>query len=317
MALPLGAASLYTNSTRTSITDWLNDGAWGTSGTAGVNYLPGATVSDAPVIGRYAAETITLSGNANAGTGSIGTVNVAPSNGYASTLQLLTGAYLETTASVHIGPSSAAGTLDISGGQLRVNTAGTGYLDIGIASGGSSASKLILSGDADVQIGGRLIAGNATGETATVEVVGSNVSFYAGVSGGSTIELRATSLLKFIADAAGVSTLNTTGGLDIKAGATLSLDLSAYTGGTQTFVLLNGGANAASATSYFTTDTLDAIVAAATYDTSAYSLALAYDASAYDLKLTVTAVPEPAQTAAILGLLTLSIFARKRRKFRN
>jgi hypothetical protein len=198
------------------------------------------------------------------------------------------------------------GTVVINGGTL--NAAG-----INLAPGNANT----FTGTLTVQNGGTLTTtasllagydGTSGGQTAVFNVIGSSNTVTL-----NSFSLRNTGSLRFIADAAGVSTVNVTTLANLSFDNNqLFIDGAAYTGGPATWTLLSSGSG-----SLFGSIASRAVVTG--FNTSLYLTELVVnetvinDITRYDLQLNISAIPEPSTWAAILGGLVLTVAIVRRR----
>ncbi|MDR1788756.1 MAG: PEP-CTERM sorting domain-containing protein, partial [Opitutaceae bacterium] len=232
----------------------------------------------------------------------------------------------------NIGSSSGAtyagnGILNINGGSVQLTASGNSLTlgntvfdatfrtkgTLNLLAGSLVSAKTLLvgeAGDGIVTVSGGtgtinndIRLANATGSTGSITLNGGSLSATGNISAGAgaaTItfnggSLSANALLFTIADATFTSSLNITGSV---ANLTLSngiiVDLSAYTGAGATFDLLT-----------YTDAALESVNVTFDLGTTPFAAAAQWDAG--KLSVVLTAVPEPATTALLLGLAALGL----------
>ena len=126
-------------------------------------------------------------------------------------------------------------------------------------------------------------------------IIGSAASFSA-----TSLSVSDTGTLNFTFDSLGITSIASSGGLTIDAGADLTIDGSFYTGGASTFDLIEVG-------SFTVGNEFDELVTGFT----GFNTDLVYDGIG-GVDLVLTAIPEPSSTA-LLGLGLGALVLRRRR----
>jgi P pilus assembly chaperone PapD len=232
-------------------------------------------------------------------------------------------------------PSANAATLTVDGTtnnfsstadytQVTVNNGGTlnlngGALTLTQTSGNNNTEKFFLNNgstlnfvDGTHTINERI---EATGAVSTIRVTGS----------AATINVHQQSAfnatMDFVFDANGISTFDSDSRLGFSS-STIDIDVSAYTGGDATFVLVDtdlfNGSYASNGGGFGTINTITNTAVNSwgggydvTYDQSLFDGAPG-DGFTGQITLTLTAVPEPSSTA-LLGLGGLAMMLRRKR----
>lgn len=235
----------------------------------GASYIAGATGSTGSV--TMAGSSALTTGNLQVGsrggglldvgsaaTGTNGVLYIGGAAGANGTMNL---AGTWNVTKVFLGFSGATGHLNLNGGSLTLSTAATGDFDM-------------------------------DGGTSRLTVNGSSGYFFAG---DDFLSANSAATLDFIADGAGFTTLNVTDAINID-GATLNIDLDAYSGGPTNFMLMNGASWMGTfASTNFLGSTTGTLV---------------YDTANGDLRLQV--IPEPATIGMVAFFAAALMFIRNR-----
>ena len=202
------------------------------------------------------------------------------------------------------------GTLNLNGGALTLTrTSGSNNTEKFFLNNGSTLNFV----DGTHTINERIATYGAT--TSTIRITGSEATI--NVHQQSTFNAT----LDFVFDANGISTFDSDSRLGFSS-STIDIDVSAYTGGDATFVLVDtelfGGTYANNGGGFGTINTITNTAVnswGGGYDVT-------YDQSLFDgddddgftgqITLTLTAVPEPSSTA-LLGLGGLALMLRRKR----
>ena len=223
-------------------------------------------------------------------TGESGTVNMTSGN-------------LVSTSATEVGrrASGATGSLNISGGTFSSGAAG----ETAILVGSDTSSSLLTTGLLEVSgtgtfFGRAIIGSTGFGSSGDIfRIVGSDATVgTTSTVGSNSFEVRESGSVEWVFDAAGISTVNAQEVFTFAAGsAGIVVDGSAYTGGANTFTLLNAGIISSIAPAI----NLVGFAEGTTYE---------WNSTSDTFKVT-TAVPEPA-TMGMLGLGALAIMAVRR-----
>ncbi|WOO40930.1 PEP-CTERM sorting domain-containing protein [Rubellicoccus peritrichatus] len=268
--------------------------------------------------------------NANNAGNTLLSINEGGSNnsGAVARLNVNTGGSVEA-GQIRLARDDGTSTLSINGGSFNMTGGGQFEMrsDRGadaiavfqmnagtFTSGGNRSilmrtydSQILLSGTADFD-GQNLTAlkdVGIAGSSALIELTGSNIAKadFKAIDAFGVDGVSSTFTLGFVADAAGVSAINSIGELDLVGNATqddavLNLDLTAYTGGAGTITLASYG------TLVGTFGSINVIGGAGTID---------YGSGTGD-SITFTVIPEPTTYAALFGMVGLALGAIRRRK---
>jgi hypothetical protein len=266
--------------------NWSNTNAW--TGLA----LPGS--GDTAFINNGTA-------TINSDVGTVQAFHLGFNNGNTGTLNMSGGKLVASLNDSYVGRSSTSnsfGIFNMSGGTLQLGDAtGSKRLIIGLdAASAPKTGTVTIDGGTFIGrflVGSSSIAG-ATRDTLTINgdaaIIGA--TFTDGTAGGNYgLEMRSTADLRFNFNASGISGMTFTDDAKFSATSTILVDGSAYTGGSNTFTLINA------ASFYLLSGGATPVITLTNFANTA-----SYNFDAANGNFTVSVIPEP----ATLGLFMLS-----------